>query len=58
MSWVGIGLASIGILILTFTSIASSWFLIKARNKYKDKVIRDLADLGEVTYGPAMRTFC
>ena len=58
MHWVGIGLATISVLLLTLISIASSYFLLKARNKYKNNVVRDIADLGEISYGPPMRYFC
>jgi amino acid permease len=57
-TWVGLGVAVAGLLMLTVISIGSSWFLLKARNKYPHKAIRDLADLGEVCYGPYMRIFC
>lgn len=58
MTWVGMGAAVIGLLALTTISMGSSWYLIKARNYYKGVVIRDLADLGEITYGPWMKHFC
>jgi amino acid permease len=58
MYWVGIGLATISVIILTLVSIASSYFLLKARNKFKTHVVRDIADLGELCYGPPMRYFC
>ena len=58
MSWVGIGAATLGICILAVISLISSYLLFKARNKYKDKVIVDLADLAFVCYGPKMRILC
>jgi len=58
VSWVGLGLSSAALIVLTLCSTGSSYFLLKARNKYSDKQVRDLADLGEICYGPYMRVFC
>lgn len=58
MSWVGVGLGSISLIFLGCMSLISGWFLIKARNRYPNREINDLCDMGEVVYGSKMRIYC
>lgn len=58
MSWVGVIAASVGVLLLALISIASAYLLLKTRNRYKDQVISDFADLGYACYGSGMRVLC
>jgi len=58
VTWVGFAAAIIGLLFVASISLASSYFLIKARNRFKHLNIVDLGDLGYVCYGTKMRFFC
>lgn len=58
VSWVGTVAAFIGLIVLACTSLGSAYLLFKARNRYKDKVIVDLPDLGYACYGPKVRLLC
>jgi len=58
VAWVGFTAAVVGLLFLCLISISSSYFLIKARNRFKTTVIVDLGDLGYACYGNKMRVFC
>lgn len=58
VSWVGTIAAFIGIVILATLSMGSAYLLFKARNRYKDKVIVDLPDLGYACYGAKVRLLC
>jgi amino acid permease len=58
LSWVGIVIATFGTLILAAISMISSYFLFKARNRFKETPIVDLPDLGYACYGPKMRFMC
>ncbi len=58
VSEVGFIGAIIGLLIVNMLSLGSSWFLIKARNRFKSHRIIDLPDLAMITYGPNMKMLC
>ena len=58
VSEVGFVGAICGLIIVNILSLGSSWFLIKARNRFKSKRIIDLPDLALQTYGPYMRLLC
>ena len=47
-----------GLLIVGCLSLLASWFLLKARNRYKKDRIIGFSDLGGVCYGPRMKLFC
>lgn len=47
-----------GLIFVGFISLGASYFLLKARNRYKKHRIIDFSDLGAVTYGPKMKIFC
>jgi amino acid permease len=50
--------AIFGLIIVNLLSLGSSWFLLKARNRFKSKRIIDLPDLAYEAYGPKMRLLC
>ena len=56
--WVGIVLATAGLVLVCLISLSSSYFLFKARNRFKTQVIIDLPDLGYACYGAKVRVFC
>ena len=58
MSWVGIIAAMLGVILLAFISLASGFLILKARNRFKDKIIIDLPDLAFACYGVKMRLLC
>ena len=58
VSWVGFVAAALGVFILAFISLCSSYMLFKARNRFKSQTIVDFADLGYACYGEKMRLFC
>ncbi len=58
MSWVGVIAASVGVVLLSLISIASAYLLLKARNRFKDQVISDFADMGYACYGSWMKLVC
>lgn len=58
MSLVGVIAASVGIIILALISVAASYLLLKARNRYKDQVISDLSDMGYACFGSWMKLIC
>ena len=57
-SEVGFVAGILGLIFVNIISLGASYFLLKARNRYKKHRIIDFADLGAVTYGPNMRLFC
>lgn len=58
VSEVGFVGAVCGLLLVNCLSLISSYFLLKARNRYKKERILDLADLANVCYGPMMKLVC
>lgn len=49
--------ALIGLTIVNFISLAASYFLIKARNRFKKQRIIDFPDLANACYGSACKRF-
>jgi len=47
-----------GFATVVFLNALSVYFLIKARNRYKQEKIGDLCDLAGAVFGPSMKTFC
>jgi len=58
VSEVGFVAAFVTIIFIDLISLAASYYLIKARNRYKKERIVDFADIGYVTYGAWMKLFC
>ena len=58
VSKVGFIGAILGLIIVNLLSLASTWFLLKARNRYKSHKIIDLPDLALLTHGPVMQFIC
>jgi hypothetical protein len=58
VSEVGFIGAIFGLIIVNLLSLGSSWFLLKARNRFKSQRIIDLPDLAQITYGPMMKILC
>lgn len=56
--WVGMIAASIGLIVLSLASLSSAYLMLKARNRYKDKVIIDYVDLGFICYGSSIKLLC
>ena len=57
-SEVGFIAGVIGLAFVNVLSLGASYFLLKARNRYKKHNIIDFSDLGAVCYGPKMKLFC
>lgn len=57
-SEVGLVAGAIGLVFVNIISLGASYFLLKARNRYKKNRIIDFSDLAAVTYGPKMKIFC
>lgn len=57
-SEVGFVAGILGLVFVNFISLGASYFLLKARNRYKKTRIIDFSDLGEACYGPRMKLFC
>ena len=57
-SEVGFVAGILGLIFVGIISLSASYFLLKARNRYKKDRIIDFSDLGAVTYGPKMKLFC
>lgn len=58
VSEVGFIGAIIGLIAVNLLSLGSSWFLLKARNRFKKQRIIDLPDLANACYGPVMKLLC
>ena len=58
VSEVGIIGAVFGLFIVNFISLGASYFLLKARNRFKKQRIIDFPDIANVCYGPTMKRFC
>jgi len=57
VSDVGFVAAFIGLIAVNFLSLGASYFLLKARNRFKKQRIIDFPDMANVTYGPMMKRF-
>lgn len=57
-SEVGFVAGILGLVFVNFISLGASYFLLKARNRYKKMRIIDFSDLGGACYGPRMKIFC
>jgi amino acid permease len=57
VSEVGFIAAFVGLLAVNFLSLGASYFLLKARNRFKKQRIIDFPDMANVTYGPMMKRF-
>lgn len=57
-SEVGFVAGILGLIFVNIISLGASYFLLKARNRYKKHRIIDFSDLGAITYGPNMKLFC
>ena len=58
VSEVGFIGAIIGLVIVNFISLGASYFLLKARNRFKKQRIIDFPDMANVCFGPATKRFC
>ena len=58
VSEVGFVAAVIGLIIVNFISLGASYFLLKARNRFKKQRIIDFPDIANVCFGPLTRRFC
>mmetsp|Transcript_30080 Transcript_30080/g.39927 ORF Transcript_30080/g.39927 Transcript_30080/m.39927 type:complete len:201 (+) Transcript_30080:224-826(+) len=58
VSEVGFVGALIGLLIVNCISLSASYFLLKARNRFKKQRIIDFPDIANACYGPTARRFC
>ena len=57
-SEVGFVAGILGLIFVNIISLGASYFLLKARNRYKKQRIIDFSDLGSACYGPRMKLFC
>ena len=57
-SEVGFVAGIVGLVFVNIISLGASYFLLKARNRFKKTRIVDFSDLGGACYGPRMRLFC
>lgn len=57
-SEVGFVAGVVGLIFVNIISLGASYFLLKARNRFKHEKIVDFADLGGVCYGPKGKLFC
>lgn len=58
VSEVGIIGAVLGLILVNFISLGASYFLLKARNRFKKQRIIDFPDIANVCFGPTMKRFC
>lgn len=58
VSEVGFIGAMVGLLIVNCISLAASYFLLKARNRFKKQRIIDFPDIANACYGPSAKVFC
>ena len=50
--------AGLGLILVNFISLGASYFLLKARNRFKKQRIIDFPDMANACYGPMMKRFC
>ena len=58
VSQVGFVAAGLGLVIVNLISLGASYFLLKARNRFKKQRIIDFPDIANVCFGPATKRFC
>ena len=58
VSEVGFIAAALGLVFINFISLGASYFLLKARNRFKRQRIIDFPDLANACYGPKMSLLC
>ena len=58
VSEVGFVAAIIGLIIVNLISLGASYFLLKARNRFKKQRIIDFPDMAMACYGPATKRVC
>ena len=58
VSEVGFVGALVGLVIVNCVSLCASYFLLKARNRFKKQRIIDFPDIAMACYGPAAKRFC
>jgi len=57
VSEVGFAAAILGILVVNLLSLGASYFLLKARNRFKKQRIIDFPDMAMACFGPATKRF-
>lgn len=57
VSEAGIVAAILGIAAVNVLSLGASWFLLKARNRFKKQRIIDFPDIANATFGPVTKRF-
>ncbi len=58
VSEVGFVGALVGLVIVNLISLSASYFLLKARNRFKKQRIIDFPDIALVCFGPMTKRFC
>ena len=58
VSEVGFIAAIIGLVFVNLISLGASYFLLKARNRFKKQRIIDFPDMANACYGPKMKKVC
>jgi len=58
VSEVGFIAAIVGLVFVNLISLGASYFLLKARNRFKKQRIIDFPDLAAACYGPKMKKLC
>ena len=58
VSEAGFAAAAFGIILVNVYSLGASYFLLKARNRFKKQRIIDFPDMAMACYGPATKRFC
>ena len=58
VSEVGFIAAALGLLVVNLISLGASYFLLKARNRFKKQRIIDFPDMANVCFGPMTKRFC
>lgn len=58
VSEVGFIAAGLGLILVNLISLGASYFLLKARNRFKKQRIIDFPDMANACYGPMTKRFC